>query len=59
VSKTGIELIAAERERHTAKLGWTAEHDDEHASGELATAAVCYATPIRLYEREEYAAGVH
>jgi len=40
---TGAELIAKERERQITKKGWTAEHDDKHAIGELAKAAACYA----------------
>lgn len=55
---TGAEMIAAERERQTSKLGWTAGHDDQHDNGELALAAVCYATPVPLYERKERAASV-
>lgn len=39
---SGIELIAAERERQVSQEGWTADHDDEHADGELSHAAVCY-----------------
>ena len=39
----GIELIAAERQRQVEQEGWTPAHDDEHAHGEMAMAAVCYA----------------
>lgn len=39
--KTGIELIASERERQVAK-GFGASHDDEHDNMELGTAAGCY-----------------
>lgn len=35
--------VLAERQRQTDAEGWTAEHDDEHAFGELADAAACYA----------------
>ena len=35
--------VAAERRRQIDVEGWTPEHDDEHANGELATAAACYA----------------
>ena len=35
--------IAAERERQKSVEGWTEAHDDEHADGELARAAACYA----------------
>lgn len=45
--KTGVELIAAERQRQIEKEGWTASHDDDHDDGELALAAACYANPTR------------
>jgi hypothetical protein len=35
--------IAAERRRQVEQEGWTIEHDDGHAKGELAIAASCYA----------------
>jgi hypothetical protein len=41
--ETGIELIAAERQRQIAVEGWTPEHDDEHCIGEMIGAAVTYA----------------
>lgn len=41
---TGIELIAAERQRQIEKEGWTHDHDEEHKMGELTEAAKCYAT---------------
>lgn len=40
---TGVELIAAERERQVSVEGWTPEHDDDHDMGEMAAAAMCYA----------------
>jgi hypothetical protein len=40
---TGIEMIAAERERQVSDEGWTPEHDDTHARAELLAAAVAYA----------------
>lgn len=40
--KTGIELIAAERERQITAEGWTAEHDDQYTEAELERAALCY-----------------
>lgn len=40
---TGIESIAAERQRQIEAEGWTAEHDDKHTEGELAHAAAEYA----------------
>ncbi len=43
--KTGIELIAEERQRQIEKEGWTTAHDDEHIDGSIAKAAACYATP--------------
>ncbi len=41
--KTGVELIAEERQRQIEKEGWTAEHDAQHTSGELADAGAYYA----------------
>ena len=40
---TGIERIAAERQRQVDKEGWDAQHDAKHHRGSLARAAVCYA----------------
>ena len=40
---TGIEAIAAERQRQIEKEGWSDEHDDKHTQGEMAIAAACYA----------------
>lgn len=40
---TGVERIAAERQRHFDVEGWTPEHDDEHSNGEIAVAGACYA----------------
>lgn len=42
---TGIERIAAERQRQIEQEGWTPEHDDKHGDGSLACAAACYALP--------------
>jgi len=39
---TGIELIAAERQRQIDAEGWTPEHDAEHRDRALARAAMCY-----------------
>lgn len=41
--KTGIEIIAEEKQRAFEKEGWTSEHDDDHVNGELANAAAYYA----------------
>lgn len=46
--KTGIELIATERQRQIEGEGCSQEHDDEHAGGELADAAACYAMGRQL-----------
>lgn len=35
--------VLAERERQKVVEGWTHEHDDKHANGEMAQAAACYA----------------
>lgn len=41
---TGLDLIAAERRRQIEEEGWSLEHDQGHANGELAEAAACYAS---------------
>lgn len=40
--KTGIELIAEERQRQIEEEEWTAEHDKQWRDSELCRAAVCY-----------------
>ncbi|HCJ7661664.1 TPA: hypothetical protein NV425_004340 [Pseudomonas aeruginosa] len=35
--------VQAERKRQVEAEGWTPEHDDEHDTGALASAAGCYA----------------
>lgn len=42
IMKTGIELIADERQRQVEKEGWTPEHDDAHIRNELPLAAKSY-----------------
>ena len=49
MTATGIELIAAERERQITELGYTAEHDAEHDDEDLAFAAACYAAPVPIF----------
>ncbi len=44
-STAGVERIGAERLRQLGAEGWTPEHDERHANGELAAAAACYAIP--------------
>ena len=39
---TGIERIAKERKRQIEEEGWSAEHDDKHVNGEMASVATCY-----------------
>ncbi len=56
--RTGSQRIADERKRQIEKEGYDAKHDAEHGDGSLALAAALYATPVRLYERDDFAAGV-
>lgn len=42
---TGIDLIAAERQRQERVLGYSVRHDQEHVEEELARAAAVYALP--------------
>jgi hypothetical protein len=61
--KSGIELIAEERQRQITAEGWTAEHDDEHKGAEMADASAVYASaagaiargadPIELHDSSE------
>jgi hypothetical protein len=46
-AKTGVELIANERQRQIEKEGWTPEHDDWHLDGALSSAAECYLLELR------------
>jgi hypothetical protein len=39
---SGLYLIEQERRRQIDREGYTAEHDDMHANGELASAALAY-----------------
>lgn len=48
--KTGIELIAEERERQKQIEGWTPEHDDAHEAEEMLQAAICYCGHAASYE---------
>lgn len=56
---SGIDMIADERARQVKVEGWTPEHDDEIASGELAMAAACYAAgrPIKALIAREIPCG--
>lgn len=48
-----IDEIAAERLRQISVEGWSLEHDDEHATGDLARLSAIYAVPPphgRIYE---------
>lgn len=49
---SGVELIAAERQRQIEREGYTHAHDDEHTDGSIAMAAACYAAPDLIYTRE-------
>lgn len=45
MEKTGIELIAKERQRQIEKEGYTPERDRQYTKRELVLAAQCYARP--------------
>lgn len=40
--KTGIELIAEERQRQIEAEGWTPQNDHQYTNRQLVRAAVCY-----------------
>jgi hypothetical protein len=44
--------VIAERERQVSVEGWTPEHDDTHANGEMARAAGCYALTAALRDAD-------
>lgn len=44
-NKTGVELIAEERQRQIKSEGYDSNHDDEHDGAELAFAGAAYALP--------------
>jgi hypothetical protein len=58
VSSSGVDAIAAERQRQVEAEGWTPEHDDTHTNGAMAAAAAAYAfsaftsTTYRAYAAE-------
>lgn len=52
--KTGVELIAEERQRQIEVEGWTKEHDAKYDDEELARAAACYATPKDYRVEDDY-----
>jgi len=51
---TGVELIAAERQRQIEVEGYDAAHDDTHNKTELLAAAICYVTTCRPGGAEFY-----
>lgn len=57
MEKTGLELIAEERQRQIEVEGWTPEHDAEHNQGELANAAALYAMTDEQREYMNYSWG--
>lgn len=48
---TGVEMIAAERQRQIEEEGWTEEHDAQYTWGTLATAGAVYALPGPIREQ--------
>ncbi len=48
LSQAAIDVLA-ERRRQVEVEGWSAEHDDTHSRGEMASAAACYATGLDLW----------
>ena len=50
----GVGLIAAERRRQIEEEGFDDAHDDAHGQGELARAAMVYASPYHLPTDRQY-----
>jgi len=58
-STDGLRLIAKERIRQIEEEGWIAAHDDLYnPDGELLAAAVCYATPMKVFKKEKLHGGL-
>lgn len=45
--KTGIELIAEERQRQIEVEGYSAQHDSQHKASEFAYAIIAYAEAVK------------
>lgn len=56
---TGAEMIVRERDRQTSSEGWTPAHDDTHTHGELAAAAIAYASPFESIKAVSLISGEH
>lgn len=50
-----IDDIQKERQRQIEQEGWSPEHDDNHRNGEMALAAACYASPVRMFKARQMA----
>lgn len=48
--KSGFELITEERKRQVEVEGWTPEHDDQHTTEDLVSAAACYLNAMDEHE---------
>jgi len=55
----GIELIAQERQRQIVREGYDHAHDDAHDQGELAAAAIAYASPFESIKAKSLINGDH
>lgn len=51
--QTGIELIAAERERQITAEGYTTAHDDQHTGAELVIASNQYSSYAAIHVRSK------
>ena len=49
-SLTGVERIAADRERQKEHHHWDAEHDSEHSDNSLAIVAALYPAPFPIFK---------
>lgn len=50
--------VLSERMRQQTAEGFDTVHDDDHIDGSLAIAAACYASPHRIYVKQDYADSV-
>jgi len=60
MKKTGIELIAEERQEQIEKHGWDSDHDSQHQYGELrkmAAVLCCDGTDARVEDYGDFSTG--
>jgi len=58
-SSQAVRDVIDERQRQIVGEEFDAAHDDAHANGEIARAAACYASPVRVFKAVEAVGRAH